>query len=145
MNKGTIVLRALIFATIGLGLQVGIMLLIGFRGGPAEYDWTISAVLGLYIGTTLISFLAAGWLIKPKISRSYSIALGCLVAWVSLVIEGLAGSSSQFLPRISEHSAALDYILKPMFWIIFVGTIPSLILGGIFGSTVWSKIRAKLP
>lgn len=145
MTKGTLVLRALIFATIGLVLQIGIMLLIGFRGGSAEYDWTISAASGLYIGATLASFLAARWLVNPKMSRSSSIALGCLVAWASLVIEGSAGSSSQFLPRISEHSAALNYIFKPMFWMIFVGTIPSLILGGIFGSTTWSRIHAKLP
>ncbi len=145
MSKGKVVLRALIFATIGLALQVGVMLLIGFRGGPAEYDWTISAALGLYIGSALTSFLAAGWLINPKFSKSGSIALGCLVAWVSLVLEGLAGSSSQFLPRISEHLAALNYIFKPMFWLLFVGTIPSLILGGIFGNTTWSRAHAKLP
>ena len=145
VRRGTVVVRALIFATVGLMLQIGIMFLIGFRGGPMEYDWVISASLGLYIGATLASWCAAGWLLNPTISKSSAIFVGCIVAWISLFIEGLAGSSSQFLPRVSEHEAILNYIFKPMFWMVFVGTIPSLILGAIFGRNVWGKIHAKLP
>ncbi len=144
MSKGTVVITALLFATFGLALQIGIMSLLGFEWGPMETDWVISATLGLYIGTVTVSLLAAGILVKETTSKSSSIRVGCIVSWLALVIEGLVGTSSQFLTRSHEQHWALDYVGKPMFWIIFVGTIPALVLGMIFGYTIWTRNHKSL-
>ena len=103
MSKGAVVITALIFATFGLALQIGIMSLLGFEWGPMETDWVMSATLGLYLGTATVSLFAAELLVKKTTLKSSSILVGCIVAWLALVIEGLAGTSSQFLTRSHEQ------------------------------------------
>lgn len=57
-----------------------------------------------------------------------------LASWVGFIQEGIDNIGTHDDPFV-------DYIFKPIYWVVFVGTIPSLILGILLGMTV--KLTGK--
>lgn len=135
----------LLFATLGLATQLAIVLVIGFGSRWEQYtDQLIAAVVGTYL-SAVAGGLIVGQFIYRNGTKGASLWLaGILTAWICLFVSTLAGSSVEYLRWISHHNAFGDYIFKPMFWFLFLGTIPAAIFGTAYAASIRYLLKERL-
>jgi hypothetical protein len=128
-----IVKTTLLFATIGLAAELFIVLLIGF-GARAEDFFVIVgySVLGLYTAALILGSIAAGAICEGNLSGFKRSLIGTGVAWGALLIQTLFGSFTGFLLFGRNHNEFGDYVFKPLFWVMFLGTIPAILIGLVY-------------
>lgn len=132
MCRAIVLKETLIFASIGLAAELAIVLLIGFGSRLDFFASVLASAVGLYLAACMFGFFAGSLLCSNKLGRTKLILLGILVALGSLLLQVLCGSSVEFLRNFSLYGAFVDYVFKPVFWVMFLGFIPATMLGLIY-------------
>lgn len=140
----TVFWLTLLFATFGLGAELAIVLLIGFGSGSERYmDQLIAAVVGTYIFAVVAGVIGGRFIYRTG-TKSASFSLyGTLTAWLCLFVSTLAGSSVEYLRVSGHHNAFGDYIIKPMFWFLFLGSIPAVIFGIAYAASIRYLLKER--
>lgn len=140
----TIVLKkTLIFASIGLAAELAIVLFIGFGVRPDFLASVLASVVGLYLAAFAFGSYTGSLLCSNKIGRAKLFLLGILVAVVCLLLQVLFGSSVEFLRNFGSHEAFLDYVFKPVFWVMFLGFIPAIIVGTVYALSLQKNLNME--
>ena len=139
MTSSAVGLLAVLFGIIGFLAQLAILLAIGFGSVWKDFfDALITSKVGLLVSAFFLGYLFGPLLHPIKLSRFEAGLIGALIGWTSLFIQTLSGSSvGYFANRISDLHAFGNYIVKPMFWVMLLGSIPAAALGVAFGNWVW--------
>ena len=145
MTSKSVIIRSCVFAAVGFVIQLAIVLLIGFGSRLDFLEPVLTSLLGLLLAAIVFGYFSSKYFRKETATKARSILLGSLVGWLALWVQALFGSSVEYFKDIHAHNALNDYIFKPTFWIIFLGTIPSLLIGAIFGYSAWQSGRKTLP
>ncbi len=136
--------KALLSATIGLFIAFLLMTLLA--GGDllwlAEWNYIINIIIGIIVFYGLAYFFGknAGYeiLIKKKGSGKVGIKYGILTLITTAFLAGWTGFIQEGMgPHDTFWDSFEDYIYKPFFWIVFMGIIPSIVVGILFGK--WIK------
>ncbi len=143
-SRKSTVLVSCLFATIGFVIQLVIVLATGFAARLDFVEHVATSVVGLLLSAAILGYLSHGYFSR-KSNRTRAIILGASIGWVALWAQVLFGSSVEYFRHLHENFAFGNYVVKPTFWVIFIGTIPSLVIGGIFGNTAWRKLHKELP
>jgi hypothetical protein len=134
--RDLVIREALIFASVGLAIELIIVLLLGF-GSRTDFLFPVGvSIVGLYVATVVL-----GSVLGTIIDRSGSNKLffgGVIVAWLSLVVQALSGSSVEYFRNIHELNAFIDYIVKPSLWVIFLGSVPAVAVGALYSVRIQS-------
>ena len=124
--------ETLVFASIGLSIELLIVLLLGF-GSRSDFLFPVGvSIFGLYLAAIVLGRLFGNVLDYRQLRGSRLFICGTLVAWSCLVIQVLFGLSVEFFRNIDHAHAFQDYVFKPIFWVVFLGTIPSLAVGALY-------------
>lgn len=116
-----------------------------FGGFEGLIDIISELALNLSIG--ILGLFVAGYFIGKKTEflinekKWNSIIVGIVALILILLIGILFGSSVGFLQDGLNHidregqlaNSLFDYYIKPLFWIMLFGIIPTIIVGGIMG------------
>ncbi len=86
-------------------------------------------VIALYVAAAALGNIAGSLFYKLEGQGIGIWLVGVGLAWGSLVISVLAGSSVEFFSTNTNLQDFGSYILAPLFWIMFFGIIPALVLG----------------
>ncbi len=103
--------------------------------------------LALNLSVGILGLFIAGYFIGKKTEilinekKWNSIIVGIVALILILLIGILFGSSVGFLQDGLNHiyregqlsNSILDYYIKPLFWIMLFGIIPTILVGGIMG------------
>jgi hypothetical protein len=145
MTSGAVGVRAVAFALSGFIVQLSIVLLIGFGGHWRDFlDAVLTSFAGLVIASFLLGYLSSRTLTSLSTSRFRACTVGALVGWLALFAQTLTGSSVGYFANLSrDQFAFLDYIVKPTFWVILLGSLPAIIIGVIFGIWIWESTHSK--
>jgi hypothetical protein len=147
MSRDSIALRSVLFALFGFGVQLAIVLAIGF--GVRWKDFlapVLISLIGLLIGAYVLGLFFGNFLTATNTTRLKAILVGSLTGWISLLAQTLSGSSVSFFVESHLTSNGFgDYIIKPTFWVMFLGSIPALIIGAFFGNSAWKAVHKRLP
>jgi hypothetical protein len=142
MNKGI----KLTYIAITMNLIIAGLIIIRMFGRFSDLtdlisEWTLN--LGIGILALYISGIYVGnkieYLIDHKKWNSFLVGMVGLI--IILLIGIFFGSTVGFLQEGIENinrengleNALIDYYIKPLFWIILFGIIPTIIVGGIMG------------
>lgn len=142
MNKGS----KLAFIGITINLIIAGIIIISMFGKFSDLidiisDWPLNLGIGitaLYFSGNFIGNKME-FLISHKKWNSFLVGIFGLIA--ILLIGIFFGSTVGFLQEGIENierenglkNALFDYYIKPLFWIILFGIIPTIIVGGIMG------------
>lgn len=145
MSRASVVIRSCVAATVGFVIQLCIVLAIGFGGRWRDFfEHVATSVLGLFLAATILGFISYSYFTKSSNNLFRSVLIGATAGWLALWVQVLFGSSVEFF-RNSHASYAFEaFIFRPVFWVIFLGTIPSLIIGGLFGLTCWWDLQSDI-
>lgn len=111
-------------------------------------DFLLGISLNVIVGIT--SLYLSGYFIGQKmqyliVTREWNSVITGIIGLLLILIIGIfMGSSVAFLQEgvhyISTgggvNDALFDYYIKPLFWILFFGIIPTIISGGIMGAKI---------
>ena len=110
-------------------------------------DWPLN--LGIGISALYISgcYIGKRMELLIDIKKWNSILTGMIGLLIILLIGILFGSTIGFLQEGIENidrenglsNALFDYYVKPLFWIMFFGIIPTIIFGGLMGYGIKKK------
>jgi cell shape-determining protein MreD len=123
------------------------MLIFIFTFGGFEGLIEIISELALNLSVGILGLFIAGYFIGKKTEilinekKWNSILVGIVALILILLIGILFGSSVGFLQEGLNHidregqlsDSLFDYYIKPLFWIMLFGIIPTIIVGGIMG------------
>jgi hypothetical protein len=142
MNGFSVIRQTVLFATIGLAVEFLLLLLMGFVIARPDFlpHFLLSAV-GLYLGAATFGSVASTVFCKIDVARSGIYFVGILVALLTLFTQVLLGSSLEYLRHSNESWAFPDYVLKPIFSVFFVGTLPALGLGVLYARRVENLLK----
>ena len=130
--RNLIVRETLIFASVGLSFELLIVLLLGF-GSRTDFIFPVGvSIVGPYLAAILLGILFGTILDRKPPGKSRFFIGGMLVAWLCLIVQALFGSSVEYLRNSDQLDAFWDYIFKPFFWIVFLGTIPAIAIGALY-------------
>ena len=130
--RNLVIRETLVFASIGLSMELLIVLLLGF-GSRLDFMFPVGvSIFGLYLAAIVFGSLFGTILDRQHLNSGRLFICGTLVAWFCLIIQTLFGSSVEFFRNISHAHAFQDYVFKPFFWVVFLGTIPSLAVGALY-------------
>lgn len=145
MRKGIKITYIAITVNLGLALIFSYFLASDLDGLFQQlFDWLINLVTGilaLYISGYFVG-KKIEFLIKTK--HWNSVFTGVIGLFVVLLFGTLIGSSVGFLEEgianikkgNTLQNELFDYYVKPLFWILFFGIIPTVIAGGIMGKEI---------
>lgn len=132
------------FALIGVVVQLLILFAMGFVSARPDFlPHVATSLIGLFTSAGSLGYLSCGYFSRTS-NQVRAILVGSLIGWAALWIQVLFGSSVEYFPHAHESGAFVDYVFKPTFWVIFLGSIPSWIIGGIFGNVAWCKLQPDL-
>jgi hypothetical protein len=122
------------------------MMIIGMFGGIRVLgdlltNWSLN------IGVAITGLYLSGYYIGKKMdflinhTKSYPIVTGMIGLFLILLIGILSGSSVGFIQEGFEQvsrngnlsDALFDYYIKPLYWILIFGFIPTFLAGGVLG------------
>lgn len=148
MNRGV----KLTYIAIVFNLLVAAMMIIVLFGGPKVIvdlfaNWTSNLVVAI------IGLFTSGYFIARKMDqlinlKKYpSVLTGIIGLFLILLVGILFGSSVGFIEEGLDHvqrngrlgDALFDYYVKPLYWILLFGFIPTLIVGGFLGFMIKRK------
>lgn len=139
--------QSLIFATIGLLFALLLVILL-LGGATAELVQAspISAITVL--GGPYLSAAGLGRIVGVLISRfkgqkQKSALVGILLAESTLLIAALAGAGAEFTASHNDAGAFEDYILKPVGWIMPLGSIVATVLGIVYSRRVRTLLETE--
>jgi hypothetical protein len=139
--KVRIVKQALLFATFGLVGELAIVFLIGLGSRPDLLPHVALSVLGLYLGAGVFGKLAADYVCrKSEIPQTELIGVG--VAWISLMVQAFFGSALEFIRNADRSYAFEAYLFRPIFWVMFLGTIPAIVFGLVYAKRIRKILTA---
>ncbi|MCI5057752.1 MAG: hypothetical protein MRY83_16675 [Flavobacteriales bacterium] len=139
-----------LFITIGLVIAA---VMLGFGFGFDSF-FELVAEWKLNISSGILTLYFSGLILSKPIyklihSKSYnSIVVGMVGLLMILVFGIIGGSLIGFFQEgltselRSFNNATIDYIIKPLYWILIFGSLPTLILGGVLGAVI-KKYAAK--
>ncbi len=146
---------SLVFAALGVVTAFTLMLLI--FGVNGTYDilineglqiqlGVIAGIVALFLSATFLGKIA-GRIICYKLRGIAGAAfVGFCLALSCVVIAIVAGAPFSFLVQelsniTPEHkSDFLVFIVAPLFWILFFGILPAMLLGGLYGILVRRRL-----
>jgi|GEM_PF-6370420 len=118
------------FALIGFAVQLLILFAMGFVSARPDFLPHVAvSLIGLFSAAASLGYLSYGYFSRTS-NRVRAILVGSLIGWVALWIQVLFGSSVEYFSHAHESGTFVDYVLKPTFWVIFLGSIPSWVIGG---------------
>ncbi|MFP2996840.1 hypothetical protein ABN763_13060 [Spongiivirga sp. MCCC 1A20706] len=136
--------RALQYATVGILIAFFFMTLLagGNLRWMTEWNYWINIVIGIgvFYGLAYWSGRNAGYeiLIKKKDDSKVGIKYGILTLIITAFLVGWTGFVQEGIePYDRFWDSFEDYVFKPFFWIIVIGTIPAILVGIQFGK--WIK------
>lgn len=136
----------LIFIAIGINLIITSLIFLSIIDFDLKefFKFVFSLFINLLIG--IIGLYCIGYLIGQNLykiknsNKKFSLFHGILAIFVVLIFGSLIGSTVGFvqegLPNGYEYDLdkeLFDYNMKPIFWILFFGFIPTLLSGIILG------------
>jgi hypothetical protein len=136
----------LTFLAITINLIIATIIIITMFGNFNDLtdmltDWPLN--LGIGISALYISgyYIGKRMELLIDIKKWNSILTGMIGLLIILLIGILFGSTIGFLQEGIENidrenglsNALFDYYVKPLFWIMFFGIIPTIIFGGLMG------------
>jgi hypothetical protein len=140
------------FFAILLCLAIAYVIMFGL-GSPSRFINHITLNLGLGIGALFLSayFIADRMNYHINSKHRSSILVGQLGSFTILICGILVGSTVGFVDegidsfnKLSNVGRAmLDYYLKPMYWILLFGAIPTIFFGTILGLSIRRKRVSK--
>jgi len=145
--RNLVIRETLVFASIGLSLELILVLLLGFGSRTDSLFPVGVSIVGLYLAAIILGNVFGNMIDRSQLRGSRALLGGIMVAWLSLVIQVLFGSSVGYFNNIHRSEAFLDYIVKPLFWVVFLGSIPAIAVGALYAvriETVHSKAE-KVP
>jgi hypothetical protein len=145
MNIGT----KITYIGITINLFIAAIIIITMFGGFNDLtdilsDWPLNlgiGILALYLSGKFIGNKME-FLIKTK---KWNATLTGIIGLFTILLFGIIfGSTVGFIQEGLENiksenglsNALIDYYLKPSFWILFFGIIPTIIVGGIIGCQI---------
>lgn len=134
------------FFGVGVILALGILFPMGWPS-TAKGVWYLlpNAIAALGLGGACAFFLGQ-WTARASADEAVRALRGVVTAWLTLVVAALAGSFATVVQGESDGGLGqwiADYLFKPLFWVLLVGTLPALILGGIYGSVIGRYARDR--
>lgn len=140
--------QSLIFATTGLiAAALLVILMLGVKITlellTNNYKSILIAVSALYISALILGIIAGGVICRYKAQDIKNRLVGIMLAESTLFISVLAGSCVEFFANRKYQQAFEAYLLKPLFWVMFLGCIPALILGIIYSRKVEKQIAKE--
>ena len=142
-----VIRETLIFASIGLSLELLIVLLLGFGSDTYFLVPVGVSIVGLYLAAIVLGVVFGRIIDQARLSPNKLFLGGVIIAWLSLIIQVLSGSSVEYFKNIRHVNAFLDYIFKPFFWVVFLGSIPAIAIGALYSVRIkwlYDKIE-KVP
>lgn len=138
-------LWAVIFATFGILTAFFLLSMIGGVGFIANILMPVLvAVIALYAAAAVFGSVA-GLLIYRLRSRVWAIrSVSVVLAWLCLITSCLAGSSVSFLSTNGTSYDFEAYIFRPLFWVMFFGMIPALILGLAYSAVIRERLFSEI-
>lgn len=139
------------YNAIAFNLLIAALMIVFLFGPKLLADLLIHMFLNVGVG--IIGLFASGYFIGRKMDqlikkKSYpSVLTGMVGLFLILLVGILFGSSVGFLEQGLDHvqrygrlgDSLFDYYVKPLFWILFFGWVPTLIVGGVLGYRIKSK------
>ena len=138
------VLLSLGFAAIGSGLQLAILFLFGFGKDIRYLEHLSVSLFGLILAAEIFGALGHRYLVRESTSTFTAVFIGSMIGWFALWFQAFFGSSVEFSRHLHEYGMFGNYIVKPVFWIMLIGTPFSLLLGGIFGFVTHDEAKRVL-
>ena len=134
LSHSKVILISLGFALSGFVLELAIVLAMGFGNAWQGFlTPVLVSLIGLILAAVTGSHFYCRYVFREKSAVGGSILLGCFVGWFALWTQVLFGSSVEFIRHVHVSGAFEAYIFRPVFWVIWLGSVPSWILGGLFG------------
>lgn len=129
---------SILYAISGLVLALGILVLMGATRMLSKTDILSPVILGS-VGYLLFAFISSGLVGAECENKSKSMAIisGIVIAILSLEVGTILGT----LPELQSDDEfdPFSWLIKPLFWINFIGFIPALVIGALFG---WHLTRS---
>ena len=148
MNQPQIIGRqqAVLFATIGL--IMALLLVFVMAGTIPRFMLDIwhsvaIAVGALYFAAGMLGMAAGSLIDRFRQPAVISGIVGIGLAESTLLIAAVAGAGVGFIAHSREGGAFADYIGKPVFWVMLVGSLPALVLGIIYAYRVRKILEKK--
>ena len=122
--------RSLKFTFAGFSIA-GLILLL-FVGSYAFMFFPYILYAAISLGA--MSYLSGNWINKfMSRGRMQALTFGTLYAWGIMVLPVILIGTTTALFYFSDPNPFDSWLLKPLFWIVAVGLIPSTVLGLLFG------------
>ena len=138
---------SVICATLGMVMALLLVILMFGAGGVREMaggyifqEPSIVAVTTLYAAALALGLVAGGLVCRIGVSDPRIWLIGIGLAWSCLFLSVCVGSSMNFFterhndPGVAD--AFLDWIIKPVFWVVLLGGLPALALGLFYAAGV---------
>ena len=144
VTRASVVIRSCIAATFGFVIQLCIVLAIGFGFRWRDFlEHVATSILGLFLAAAILGFISYSYFTKSSNTLFRCVLIGATIGWLALWVQVLFGSSVEFFRNIHTSDAFEAFVFRPVFWVIILGTIPSLLIGGLFGLTCWWDVRSE--
>ena len=106
-----------------------------------EFGYTLNILAGLILSLSTAHYLGkkAGKriLIDKKNPALTGIVTGFAIILITTLCASLIGFFQEGIQNIGTNdNPFVDYIIKPIFWVLFFGCIPVLLVGTLFGKSI---------
>ena len=140
--------NAIISVVTGLIIAQAIMMFFSFGENLitsflwfVEFNYTVNILAGIILSILSAHFFGkiAGKriLIDQKNSVLTGIIAGFAIILTTTFLASLIGFFQEGIQNLGTNdNPYVDYIIKPIFWVLFFGFIPVLIVGSLFGKSI---------
>jgi len=148
--------NAIISVVTGLVIAQCIMMYFSFGDSHSssilwfvEFGYTINILAGVILSLITAHYFGkiAGKriLIDKKNSIITGIATGFAIILTTTFFASLIGFFQEGIQNVGTNdNPFVDYIIKPIFWVLFFGLIPVLLVGTLFGKSINRHITKDL-
>lgn len=144
MNRGIRNTQITITANLIIAVLLIALLFGGFKAiGELFYYWPLN------IGVAITALYFSGYIFGEKLDKSINInkrnplIYGSISLFIILLIGIISGATVGFfqegidqVARNGLADALFDYYVKPLYWIVLFGFIPTLLAGGFLGYSI---------
>lgn len=138
---------SVICASLGLATAIFlVMLMVGVDGITGAFgrgifqDPLLLAIVTLYASALVLGLIAGGLIHRAGVRGPKIWLMGIGLAWSCLFLSVFLGSFIDFLREwhnaLSVGYAFMSWVIKPVFWVILVGSLPALGLGLLYATRV---------